>query len=196
MPLETGDYIADLNPANPLGTDPVSAGDDHVRLVKKCTQQSFPNVDAAINFTPTEANALTGRTVGFTGEIRMFSGAAGSIPDNWLLCDGSAIPIDGTWADLIALIGPNTPDLRGQFLRGWSADSTVDPDGPRAALTTQADAFASHSHTQRGGGWGSTASSFIGRVGNTNDTNMQNTANTGGDETRPVNVAVVYIISR
>ncbi len=38
MGVETGDKISDLNPLWPLGTDPVSQGDDHVRLIKGVLQ--------------------------------------------------------------------------------------------------------------------------------------------------------------
>ena len=38
MGLETGNEIADLNQNWPLGTDPKSQGDDHIRLVKKVIQ--------------------------------------------------------------------------------------------------------------------------------------------------------------
>lgn len=42
MPLETGNYIKDLNPANPTGGDPKSQGDDHLRLLKQVIIDSFP----------------------------------------------------------------------------------------------------------------------------------------------------------
>ena len=48
MPLETGEFITDLVITNPLGTDPKSQGDDHLRLLKKTVQQSFPAIDAAV----------------------------------------------------------------------------------------------------------------------------------------------------
>ena len=38
MGLETGDKISDLNPAWPLGSDPKSQGDDHLRLLKAVFQ--------------------------------------------------------------------------------------------------------------------------------------------------------------
>lgn len=38
MPLETGTKIEDLNPLWPLGSDPVSEGDDHTRLIKSVLQ--------------------------------------------------------------------------------------------------------------------------------------------------------------
>lgn len=42
MGLETGTYINDLNPANPLGTDPKSQGDDQIRLLKTTVKNTFP----------------------------------------------------------------------------------------------------------------------------------------------------------
>lgn len=67
MGLETGTYISDLNASNPIhATDPVSQGDDHIRLIKSVLLATFPNVDGAVNFTPTEANYLDGVT-GTTG---------------------------------------------------------------------------------------------------------------------------------
>ena len=42
MPLETGNFIPELDDNNPLGADNVSLGDDHIRLLKRCVQGSFP----------------------------------------------------------------------------------------------------------------------------------------------------------
>ena len=44
MPLETGDFICDLVETNPPGTDPVSQGDDHLRLIKHVLVTQFPNL--------------------------------------------------------------------------------------------------------------------------------------------------------
>ena len=41
MPLETGDFIPELDANNPLGADNVSLGDDHMRLLKRCSLGSF-----------------------------------------------------------------------------------------------------------------------------------------------------------
>ena len=49
MGLETGDFIEDLDPNWPLGTDPKSQGDDHIRLIKKTIQGSFPNTSGVVN---------------------------------------------------------------------------------------------------------------------------------------------------
>ena len=80
MPLETGEFISDLNPVNPVGaTDFKSQGDDHLRLLKKTVQQSFPNIDAAVTLTPTELNALTDASLKAANETiggdKTFTGA-------------------------------------------------------------------------------------------------------------------------
>lgn len=49
MGLESGDFLDDLNSANPLGTDVKSQGDDHIRLVKKVLLASFPDVAQAVS---------------------------------------------------------------------------------------------------------------------------------------------------
>lgn len=43
MALESGQYIKDLVETNPPGTDAISQGDDHIRLIKKVLKQSFPS---------------------------------------------------------------------------------------------------------------------------------------------------------
>lgn len=47
MGLETGTYISDLVPTNPVFNDPESQGDDHVRLVKNVLQNTFPGANRA-----------------------------------------------------------------------------------------------------------------------------------------------------
>lgn len=59
MALETGNFISDLNPANPPGTDQIAQGDDHIRLVKRCVQQSFPNVNGAVSASPAQLDRTT-----------------------------------------------------------------------------------------------------------------------------------------
>ena len=57
MPLETGDFISDLVETNPPGTDNVSQGDDHVRLIKHVLKTTFPNIDGAVTATDEELNS-------------------------------------------------------------------------------------------------------------------------------------------
>ena len=56
MPLDNAQFISELSITDPPGTDPLSEGDDQIRTVKRATQQSFPNVDAAVTLTAAEFN--------------------------------------------------------------------------------------------------------------------------------------------
>lgn len=63
MGLETGTYISDLNPSNPVdATDLVNEGDDHLRLVKSTILNTFPNITGAMTKTHTELNAAAIKT--------------------------------------------------------------------------------------------------------------------------------------
>ncbi len=57
MALETANYIDELVITNPTASDPVSQGDDQLRLIKKVVKQSFPSVDIAVNAIHTSASA-------------------------------------------------------------------------------------------------------------------------------------------
>lgn len=51
MGLEVGSYIADLVASNPTGgSDYVSSGDDHLRLIKSVLQNTFPNATRGFYF--------------------------------------------------------------------------------------------------------------------------------------------------
>jgi hypothetical protein len=57
MGLETGDYVNDFVITNPTASDPVSQGDNQIRLVKKLVKQSLPSVDAPVNAIHTGTSA-------------------------------------------------------------------------------------------------------------------------------------------
>lgn len=77
MGLETGSTIASLITSNPTSGDPVSQGDDHIRLIKSVLQTQFPGsgglgYSIPITTTESELNALHGFTnVGFVSGTRM-----------------------------------------------------------------------------------------------------------------------------
>lgn len=129
--------------------------------------------------------------------------ASSTVPAGFLECDGTAISrttYSALFASLSTTFGVgngtttfNLPDLRGQFIRGWSHGSAV--DSGRSFGTTQTDAFKAHTHTatvidstvtQTGG---TTVGSFP-----TTTTTSITTSSTGGTETRPTNVALMAII--
>ena len=114
MGLEAATYIDGLNASNPVhATDPVSQGDDHIRLLKSTILATFPNLDGPVNITPTEANYLDGLT-GVTGTGNLVASisptltgtltAAAITADTYdgiaaadLLDKGAAETISGAW---------------------------------------------------------------------------------------------------
>jgi len=69
MPVETATYISQLSATNPLGTDPISEGDDQIRLVKEVLQAQFTSLGAAaVTATAAEVNLIDGYT-GTTAEL-------------------------------------------------------------------------------------------------------------------------------
>lgn len=58
MPLETATYINQLDAANPLGSDAIAAGDDHIRLIKSAVKATFPNITGPVTKTQAQINNL------------------------------------------------------------------------------------------------------------------------------------------
>jgi phage-related tail fiber protein len=119
------------------------------------------------------------------GTVIMYYGA--TAPSGYLECDGQSTT---GYAALGALIGSNTPDLRGEFVRGW--DNSRGVDTGRALGSTQTDEFKAHTHNYIRAS-GTSARSGTG-VANLNSTFSGPTEAAGGDETRPRNIALMYCI--
>jgi hypothetical protein len=60
MALEDANYISQLVPSNPPGTDQAATTDDHLRVVKRAVYQSLPNINGVVNCTPAQLNGLVG----------------------------------------------------------------------------------------------------------------------------------------
>lgn len=143
-----------------------------------------------------------------------------SVPTGWLRCDGSGLS-SASYPALFAAIGAswgtgatncmaggcdfNLPDLRGVFMRGVDAGAGRDPEasartaagsggntGDRVG-TYQADLLGSHSHTFPQA-WGFTRTGSNSPPANATYGSVSETHPTGGVETRPLNVSVVYLI--
>lgn len=57
MALESGSYINSLVVTNPTGSDNISQGDDHIRLLKNTIKATFPNIAGAVSGTHTAINS-------------------------------------------------------------------------------------------------------------------------------------------
>jgi len=56
MSIETANFISELVPTNPLAGDPISQGDDHIRMIKAALQKTFPNADGE-QYVPATPNS-------------------------------------------------------------------------------------------------------------------------------------------
>lgn len=142
-----------------------------------------------------------------SGAIQAF--AMSTPPTGWLSCDGSAVSRT-TYATLYGLVGTlygsgdgsttfNLPDLRGEFIRGWDAGRGV--DSGRTFGSSQADELKAHRHSYNTNGGTSTGGgdNGIARVGGSAGSPTfgyppGGINETGGTETRPRNVAMLYCI--
>lgn len=99
MPLESATYVDDLVSTNPLGTDDVSLGDDHIRLIKSVLKNTFPNLDGALTTKLAVLNGVSQLiTVGSDGEALKFnwpSGGTVAQVTNWT----SASPVPANQAE-------------------------------------------------------------------------------------------------
>jgi hypothetical protein len=87
MGLETTTYISGLVATNPTAGDPVSQGDDHVRLIKSAVLATFPSITGAVTKTHTQLNSvprgyIAGLTLSTAGSSATFAIAAGEATDS------------------------------------------------------------------------------------------------------------------
>jgi microcystin-dependent protein len=148
------------------------------------------------------------------GEVIMWVGSLSNVPYGYLPCNGSLVQ-RATYPELFAICGTafgtssstnfRVPDLRGRFVRGADEGSERDPDrASRTAMATggatgnnigsvQGDEFKAHTHELTTGTSIGLTTEFDTTNGNSAGTPIQ-TSSTGGNETRPVNAYLNFII--
>ena len=132
--------------------------------------------------------------------------AASTAPTGYLKANGASLNTT-TYASLFSTIGYTfggsgasftLPDLRGEFIRGWADDRSVDTG--RAFGSSQGEAYLNHTHnvTNYLAGTSLDGANSGGAVGVYNHTSSGNkttdSSTTGGTETRPRNIALLYCI--
>lgn len=152
-----------------------------------------------------------------TGTIFCF--AVASVPTGYLECNGQST---SGYTALAALVGATVPDLRGEFVRGWASNGSV--DSGRSIKSTQGSQNLSHNHSatstvtdsghnhsyssanhptatgpeqNQGGGAEDRTTFNVNKTTGSSSTGITvatTTANDGGNESRPRNVALMYII--
>jgi microcystin-dependent protein len=147
--------------------------------------------------------SYNGTSAGGTPPGAVMHFAMSAVPVGWLECNGQNVG-RVTYASLYAAIGTTygtgngtttftLPDLRGEFIRGWS-NGRSGVDVSRAIGSTQADDFKSHTHGLNTG-TGNGGQGFPGEFQSAYGTNLQGRITaTGGTETRPRNIAMMACI--
>jgi hypothetical protein len=93
MALESANYVSGLVATNPSGSDSISQGDDHLRLIKDVLKNSFPDADQAVATVVVKATAPTTQVKGTiwydttTGILKLNTAATGASP-SWLNLNG------------------------------------------------------------------------------------------------------------
>ena len=185
-----------------IGSTAVTATGAELNFVDGVTSSIQTQIDA-LSLTP-------------SGAVMPF--AMSTVPSGWLECNGAAVS-RSTYSSLFTAIGTTygsgdgsstftLPDMRGEFPRGW--DNSRGVDSGRAIGSTQADEFKLHGHPSRrvtennvsnnSGGGGimidsdggqANRSAFTGTPANSDG---QHIGGSGGSETRPRNIALMYCI--
>ena len=129
MGLESGEYIDDLVITNPLSSDPVSEGDDQLKLIKKVVKQSFPSVDSAVHaIHPTSTEPATSLTAG----LMWFDTAA-----NVLKIRNEA---NDAWVTLaVSIITDNSVDINAGTIDGATIGASSASTAVVSSLNVNAD---------------------------------------------------------
>ena len=219
MTVESASFISGLNASYPPGSDSISEGDDHLRLIKTVLKATLPNADEAINGvhtgatapTPTSAGQLWFDTSG-TGDLKVRNkadSAFGSVDTTSAVVPtgiitmwyGSIGAIPSGWA-LCDGTG-STPDLRDRFVVGAGTGGSYAVDATGGSTTSGAHTLTiaempSHTHEYLQRGFSGAHSS--GTQNYSDEHTGQNTSSTGGGNahshaaTLPPYYALCYIM--
>ena len=166
MTVESATYVSGLNANYPPGSDTISEGDDHLRLIKAVLKSTLPNADEAINGvhtgttepSPTSSGQLWFDTSG-SGDLKVRNKAnsaftsvdttSTAFPAGIItLWSGSSASIPGGWT--LCDGTSSTPDLRDKFVVGATStyavgdNATMGNTGPHTLTTAEMPA---HTHT-------------------------------------------------
>ncbi|WP_236183737.1 phage tail-collar fiber domain-containing protein [Pseudomonas protegens] len=193
-----------------IGRTGISAGsyanvtvDKYGRVIAGTNPSTLAGHGITDTYTKAEIESIVAQSSSLpVGSMVAFPRA--SVPLGFLEIDGSVQSI-AAYPDLAAYLGSTfnkgdegagnfrLPESRGEFLRGWDHGRGV--DAGRALGSWQADNFKSHTHSLQG------STNFTYSINPTTNfkpyqdgVSSYNTSATGGEETRPRNLAVMWCI--
>lgn len=185
--------------ASTLGTVQISSG--IVTATSGIATYYGDGSNLLVNGTPLSTALLSSVPAG-----TIISYASSTAPTGYLKCNGAAIS-RSTYSSLFSGIGTvfgsgdgsttfNVPDLRGEFVRGWDDGRSIDTG--RAFGSSQSDEFKSHTHTSNQDLENPNSSGITQGAGGRSHGVIASgsviTNASGGSETRPRNIAMLYCI--
>ena len=69
MGVENAGYVNELDPDAPLGTESISEGDNHIRVIKNALVKSFPKISSPVTATPADLNAVSQMRTDLSGAL-------------------------------------------------------------------------------------------------------------------------------
>ena len=149
MALETGNYISNLTRTNPLSSDNISEGDDHLQLIKKVLQKTFPiGTDAdglSTGIGPDQAvQVLIAKSSAPTIDTSASGHAARAMGLLWLDTTNNVIKIrnqaNSAWVTLpINPESDNTVDINGGTIDGATIGASAASTAVVSSLNVNSD---------------------------------------------------------
>jgi hypothetical protein len=130
----TDKFVDDLVATNPVATDSVSDGDEHIRGVKNVLKNTLPNVTAAVTATAAQLNKTAST---FTGADGSAAGASGMVTAPVATDNTKFLKGDGTWA---TPAGGGSSTTAGIIWDNHSTSTAYDYDNDGTEATTSATA--------------------------------------------------------
>ncbi len=143
MALETGNYISSLVKTNPVSSDNVSEGDDHLQLIKKILKQTFPVGSDSVG--PDQAvQVLIAKSSAPTVDTSASGHAARAMGLLWLDTSNNLLKIrnqaNNAWITLA--IDPetsNSVDINAGTIDGTTIGATTASTGKFSSVNIAAD---------------------------------------------------------
>ncbi len=135
MPIETANFISQLDPTNPAAPDLLADPDNHLRMIKQVLKNSFPNMTGPTSATHLQLNGFVP-----IGGMIMWSGSVA--PSGWAICNGQTVARSDGAGNIV------TPDLTDVFILGPNAGLTnIGTRGGSTTISGTTGGGGAHGHS-------------------------------------------------
>ena len=79
MPVESANFIAQMDPTYPLGSEAIGTGDNHLRLIKRSVKQTLPNCNSTVSASSQAINRIASLTADAQTQLNALSSDIASV---------------------------------------------------------------------------------------------------------------------